>query len=168
VGEEVAYFWKNALALGPTLGPVLFQCPPFLRRDDERLKRFLDVLPRELKAVLEFRHRSWMDEEVFAILREAGAALCYSDTNPKDEDDPGLEQPFVGTAELGYVRLRREAYDDDALRAWLAQIHAQAWQEVYVFFKHEPTAPELAQRTRALWSEAPSGRSPIDAVQAKS
>jgi uncharacterized protein YecE (DUF72 family) len=150
--EDVAYFWKNAEMLGKNLGPVLFQCPPYLRRSDELLARFLDALPFGMRAVFEFRHRSWMDEEVFEQLRSKGVALCFSDTNPKDEADPGLEQPFVSTASFGYVRLRREEYDDQALKDWAAQMKAQPWSEVFVFFKHEPTAPALAQQLSSLWS----------------
>ncbi len=154
VADDVAFFWKNAAALGNKLGPVLFQCPPYLRRSDELLSRFLNALPSDMRAVLEFRHRSWMDEEVFDMLRAKGVALCFSDTNPKDEDDPGLEQPFVSTAGFGYVRLRREEYDDQALLEWADQMRAQPWNEVFVFFKHEPTAPALAQKLSSLWAQA--------------
>jgi uncharacterized protein YecE (DUF72 family) len=150
--ESVAYLWNIALALGPTLGPILFQLPPTLKRDDEKLKRFVDKLPRELRAVLEVRHRSWFDEAVFQILRDHGVSLCYSDTDPMDQDDPGLEQPFVSTADYGYVRLRRAAYDEASLSEWIRQMREHPWREVFVFFKHEATAPGLALQTRELWT----------------
>ena len=150
--DSVAYLWNIALALGPTLGPILFQLPPFLKRDDEKLKRFADKLPRDMRAVLEVRHKSWFDEAVFQILRDHGISLCYSDTDPTDQDDPGLEQPFIATADYGYVRLRRAAYDEASLSEWIRQMREHAWKEVFVFFKHEATAPGLALQTRELWA----------------
>jgi uncharacterized protein YecE (DUF72 family) len=104
-----------------------------------------------MRAVLEFRHRSWFEPSVLALLERQNAALCYSDTDPSSADDPGLEQPFAATADFGYVRLRREGYDAAALKHWIGQIQQQRWREAYVFFKHEPTAPGLALSLCALW-----------------
>ncbi len=144
VDDNVAYLWNVAQSLGARLGPILFQLPPFLRRDDDKLDRFLNALPKDMRAVIEFRHRSWFDDAVFTRLRDHGAALCFSDTDPKDAEDPGLEQPFVSTAPFGYVRLRRAEYDTPAFDAWLTAIREHAWDEAFVFFKHEATAPMYA------------------------
>jgi uncharacterized protein YecE (DUF72 family) len=150
-GENVGNLWQVAQQLGPRLGPVLYQLPPFLHKDLELLKHFAAVLPSDMRTVFEFRHRSWFDEETFEVLRQHGVALCFSDVDPMSADDPGLEQPFTSTADFGYLRLRREAYDDAGLRAWIDQARAQPWRELFVFFKHEPTAPGYALRLRALW-----------------
>jgi uncharacterized protein YecE (DUF72 family) len=149
--DSVAYFWKNAEPLGSLLGPVLFQLPPTLKRDDELLKSFVGILPREMRVVLECRHKSWFDDAVFGVLRDAGVALCFSDTDTSDPDDPGLEQPFLGTTDWGYVRLRRAIYDQAGLDAWIAQVRTQPWRECFVFFKHEATAPGLALAMRKAW-----------------
>jgi uncharacterized protein YecE (DUF72 family) len=154
--ESVAYFWKNAQALGPVLGPVLFQLPPTLKRDDERLKRFASCLPKEMRSVLEVRHKSWFDEVPFQVLRDHGISLCYSDVDETDQDDPGLEQPFLATSDWGYVRLRRAAYEPQDLVHWNAQLRAQPWREVFVFFKHEATAPGLALAMQKAWQASPS------------
>lgn len=151
--DSVAHLFRVGSELGDHLGPILFQLPPFLRRDLPRLVSFVASLPSGLRAVLEFRHRSWFDDEVFEALRARDVALCFSDTDPEGEE-PGLEQPFASTASFGYVRLRRAAYDEAALRAWIERIRAQPWREVFVFFKHEPTAPGLALALRALWNES--------------
>jgi uncharacterized protein YecE (DUF72 family) len=151
--ENVAYFWSVAQELGPRLGPVLFQLPPYLRKDTEKLKRFLASLPTGLRAVLEFRHRSWFeDDEALRALRDHGATLCFSDVDPSDDDDPGLEQPFEATTDWGYVRLRRGFYEEAQLRAWMDRIKANPWREVFVFFKHETTGPDLALQLKAIWS----------------
>ncbi|MCK6548813.1 DUF72 domain-containing protein [Myxococcota bacterium] len=152
-GDEVKYFLETAAVLGPKLGPVLFQLPPNAKKNAERLATFLELLPKGQRVAFEFRHPSWLDEEVFSLLRGAGAALCYSDA--EDDDDAAaepaaapVEPQLVATAPFGYLRLRRCLYEDGALGAWAARIKAQPWDEVFVFFKHEDeaTGPKLAQR----------------------
>jgi uncharacterized protein YecE (DUF72 family) len=153
--DNVGYFWNTAQLLGGRLGPVLFQLPPYLRKDSEKLKRFLGSLPKDMRAVMEFRHRSWFApetlEETLGPLRDHGATLVFSDVDPSDEDDPGLEQPFEATTDYGYVRLRRGFYEDEQLREWTERIKAHAWKEVFVFFKHETTGPELALKLKSMW-----------------
>jgi uncharacterized protein YecE (DUF72 family) len=149
--EETGYLLRNLEALGDRLGVVLYQLPPNLKLDLDRLKSFLDTLPRPERAAFEFRHQSWFTDEVYAALRAAGSALCVADT---DEGD--LEVDVLGTTDWGYLRLRRESYTDPELTTWIERIGAQGWNTAYVFFKHEDDAAgplmalrflELAQRT---------------------
>ena len=144
--ESVEYLWSVATALGPHLGPILFQLPPNLKKDLDRLVAFLDVLPEGLRAAFEFRNPSWFDEDVLSALRDAGHALCLADVD--DSDSPEL----VSTTDWGYLRLRRADYSDESLKAWRAIIEAQSWTEAFVFFKHEDdgAAPRLAARLLAL------------------
>jgi uncharacterized protein YecE (DUF72 family) len=100
-GDNVAYLLKVAAALKERLGPLLFQLPPFLKKDAPRLSEFLKLLPRDRRAAFEFRHQSWFDEEIFGLLREHQAVLCIA------EAENELEIPFVSTADWGYLRLRR-------------------------------------------------------------
>jgi uncharacterized protein YecE (DUF72 family) len=127
-------------SLGERLGPLLFQLPPFFRKNAEVLREFLDRLA-PVRAAFEFRHETWFDDEVYELLRNHGAALCLADT----EDG---EPPLEATAAWGYLRLRRPDYDDDALAKWAERVRARPWQEAYVFFKHEDEGkgPELAAR----------------------
>ncbi len=140
VGSDVAYFLETSAALGAKRGPVLYQLPPFARKDLERLRAFVDLLPESPAAAFEFRHPSWFDDEVYALLREYGAALCQSDT---DEEPVSA---LVKTADWGYLRLRRTAYTDADLAAWADRVRAQPWSETFVFLKHEDEAkgPEFA------------------------
>jgi uncharacterized protein YecE (DUF72 family) len=135
-GDDVRYFLQTAAALGPKLGPVLFQLPPFLRKDVERLREFAALIPKSQPVAFEFRHPSWCDEEVYAVLREHNAALCAADT----DEVQSPESLIVPTADWGYVRLRRTQYDEGALDAWSARITGQPWSKAYVFFKHEDEA----------------------------
>lgn len=155
---NVAELWQVAQRLGPRLGPVLFQLPPYMQKDLAELRRFVASLPRGMRAVLEFRHASWFEQDVFDVLRGYGVALCCSDMDAAGPDDPGLEMPLLATADFGYLRLRREVYDDDALRGWIARARALPWRELFVFFKHEPTAPHYALALRSLWEGAPLQR----------
>ncbi len=143
--EDIAHLLRTAAGLGPRLGPILFQLPPFLKKDAGRLREFAAALPAGFRAAIEFRNRSWRDEEVDAILRDHGIALVVADA---EEEQP----PVVPTAPFGYLRLRREGYDATALAAWARTVLAQPWEEAHVFFKHEDEAagPRLAAEFRRL------------------
>ena len=144
--SQVAEFLRRADALGSKLGVLLFQLPPYLKKDLPRLQEFLGVLPAGKRIAFEFRHASWQDQEVYDLLRSRAAILCVTDT---DEGDT----PFVATADCGYVRLRRTHYDDDDLRAWTARIAAVPLSQTYVYFMHEDDAlgTRFAQRLNELW-----------------
>lgn len=148
VEDPVDQFLRCAAALGPKLGPLLFQAPPNFRKDLDRLRAMAPLLPRERRAAFEFRHPSWHDEETFAVLRENGWALVAADT---DEDPEPA--PIVATADWGYLRLRRVAYDDGAMRQWVERLRTQPWREADVYFKHEDsgTGPRFALALREIW-----------------
>jgi uncharacterized protein YecE (DUF72 family) len=150
--DALGYFLKVSAVLGHKRGPVLYQLPPYLRKDTERLRRLLEQLPPDSRAAVEFRHPSWFDDAVYELLKERGAALCVSDMAGDDEGGPALPAVLVPTTTWGYLRLRRVGYDGDALRRWADQIRAQPWQEAFVFFKHEDEgqAPALATQLREL------------------
>jgi uncharacterized protein YecE (DUF72 family) len=145
IEPDVRFFLDAAAALGPALGPVLFQLPPTLRKDTTRLRDLLGALPRGGRFAVEFRHPSWLADDALAALSDAGVALCAAET---DED----ATPLVPTAPFGYLRLRRASYSDADLAAWIARITAQPWREALAFFKHEDEArgPAFALRMRAL------------------
>lgn len=132
-GEDIRYFFEAATELGSKLGPVLFQLPPYLRRDVPRLRDFISILPRNARIAFEFRHDSWADDAVYEALRERDAALCAADTD--EVTDP--ESVLIPTASWGYLRLRRTNYGEGDLAAWAKRIAKQPWSAAFVFFKHE-------------------------------
>jgi uncharacterized protein YecE (DUF72 family) len=140
--DSVSYFLKVAGALAERLGPLLFQLPPYLKKDLPRLHDFLALLPRERPTAFEFRHQSWFDEEVFTLLREHQAVLCIAEA----END--LEIPFISTADWGYLRLRRPDYGDAELKTWARRVLEQSWRDAFIFFKHEEEGkgPQMARR----------------------
>jgi uncharacterized protein YecE (DUF72 family) len=135
--EASSEFVTALAAFGSLLGPVLFQLPPNMKADRERLARFLDNWPRALPCAFEFRHVSWLDDSVFDLLREHEVALCSA-------DGEAVDTPIMATARHGYVRLRRETYTEAELQIFSDRLRAQPWQSVHVYFKHEATAPEYA------------------------
>ena len=130
--ELVEYFLKTAATLGPKLGALLFQLPPYFRKDLTVLDEFLRLLTPGIQAAFEFRHASWMDAEVFARLRAANVALCVADSEK-------FTTPVEITAQYGYFRLRDEGYTPADLTRWAGVIRASAGHcsDVYVYFKHE-------------------------------
>ena len=137
--ESLGFLYRNLAVLGDKRGPVLFQLPPFFKKDLPRLTEFLGLLPKGHRAAFEFRNESWFEDDVYAALKAAGAALCLS------EREDNAPPPLVETAPGGYVRLRLEEYSDDALRVWAERLAATGWREIYAYFMHEPTAPAYAQ-----------------------
>jgi uncharacterized protein YecE (DUF72 family) len=132
VAESVQGFMTAAAELGPQLAALLFQLPPNLKKDVGLLREFLALLPPRTTAAFEFRHDSWLDDEVYGILRERNLALCIADTEKKDT-------PLVTTASYAYFRLRDEGYGDDDIARWAdtARRLGETASDVFVYFKHE-------------------------------
>src|SRR5262249_32317717 len=154
--ESLDYFLKTVPSLGERLGAVLYQLPPFLRCDLDRLGAFLAALPPSLPSAFEFRHASWRDDRVHALLTAHGAALCINDS---DEGTTPLEL----TAPFTYVRLRRSAYSPEEKRVWQDRIRdwVARGTEVLAFIKHQdnPEAPLIALDF-AAGRAAPPGAQP--------
>ena len=109
--SAVEFLLKNTSSLGGRLGPILFQLPPNLKKDVDRLRAFIDTLPADRRYTIEFRHESWFDDDVFDALRERDIPLCII-------EQPDFASPVVSTATWGYVRLHRFDYDDAMLAEW--------------------------------------------------
>jgi uncharacterized protein YecE (DUF72 family) len=139
-GDETRFMLETVSALQDRLGVVLFQLPPNMKKDLQRLEGFLSELPSTTPAAFEFRHPTWFDDEVLDLLRGQNRALVVSDT----DDLPAHN--IDKTADWGYLRLRRVSYSDTDLAGWLERMRAQDWKTTFVFFKHEDegTGPKLA------------------------
>src|SRR5690606_13809290 len=115
--DDLKYFAELLEGFGGSVGAVLFQLPPFARRETEQLKAFIALLPRGLRAAFEFRHPSWLEAEVYAALAAGNCALVLSET---DESSP----PVEWTADWAYLRLRKTSYENAELEAWHARLAA--------------------------------------------
>ena len=140
--DELGYLLDVSSELSARLGPILFQLPPNLKVDVDRLKDFVSLFPDGLRAAFEFRHDSWFADETYTVLSDAGAALVTADA--------GTDEPaeVVATAPYGYLRLRREGYEPGDVARWARVVSDQEWEDVFVFFKHEDAGagPALAER----------------------
>jgi uncharacterized protein YecE (DUF72 family) len=140
VESETKYLLDTVGALKEKLGVVLYQLPPNMKKDLERLQSFVKELPGEVRAAFEFRHPTWFDDDVLNVLKSQNLALCISDT-----DDLPVTH-IDRTADWGYLRLRRVNYSKDDLSEWAGRMKEQNWTTAFVFFKHEDegTGPRLA------------------------
>lgn len=141
--DATAAFCRAARSLGPKLGVLLFQLPPYFRKDLAVLDDFLADLPDGVQAAFEFRHASWHDPAVFERLRARRLALCIADSER-------LTTPMEVTADYGYFRLRDEGYRPEDIARWAETIAGgtRGCREVFVYFKHEDKGkgPEFARR----------------------
>ena len=143
-------FCERARTLESKLGVLLFQLPPYFRKDVEVLYEFLDGMPEGTRAAFEFRHDSWHSDDVFDRLRARNLALCIADT------EKGTT-PMVATADYGYFRLRDEGYRQADFAKWAATIrdHQQGWHDTFVYFKHEQDGkgPQFADSLKTSLEE---------------
>ncbi|GAC1336367.1 MAG: DUF72 domain-containing protein [Beijerinckiaceae bacterium] len=139
--------------LGDKAGPVLFQLPPQMHADRERLAAFLKMLPRRRRYTFEFRHDSWYETPIVDLLRDNDIALCLSD----HADAPA---PWEVTASFVYVRGHgpsgryHGAYPDKTLKDWANDFRRWKRQkrDVFCYFDNDQksAAPLDAQRLIGL------------------
>jgi uncharacterized protein YecE (DUF72 family) len=140
--ESLHMFCENARLLGPCLGTLLFQLPPNFKCDMARFTTFLGWLPPDIRSAFEFRHDSWLNEDVYSALATRQVALAIADFGDKTT-------PMKMTARHGYFRLRDEGYQTADLERWAEAVAARAaeWDDAFVYFKHEEEGkgPEFAK-----------------------
>ena len=140
--ELVHYFMETAAQLGPKLGALLFQLPPSLKQDLPLLDAFLETFPPRACAAFEFRHGSWLNDEVYSRLKARNLALCVADSET-------MATPVQITADYAYFRLRDEGYTPADIGRWAQTIRdtTSHCSDVFVYFKHEEAGkgPEFAR-----------------------
>ena len=141
-GDRVRQFLETAAILGPKLGALLFQLPPNLKKDTALFDAFLGDLPPRVCAAFEFRHPSWLEDDVFDRLAARNLAVCVADSEK-------LSTPVRVTADYAYFRLRDEGYTPADIERWAATIAdaTASSRDVFVYFKHEEEGkgPEFAR-----------------------
>lgn len=139
--EPMARMMPAIRHLGETLGPVLYQLPPRFRINLERLEAFLELVPKDVANVFEFRDNSWYDDRVFALLERHGASFCAHDM-------PGLQSPDLAVGPVAYVRFHGGEgkywgrYSDERLLRWTDWMVAQArgGRTVWAYFNNDAEA----------------------------
>ncbi|MBI4318861.1 MAG: DUF72 domain-containing protein [Chloroflexi bacterium] len=141
VAELLDTFLDRARLLGDKLGPILYQLPPQFVRDDETLGDFLAQLPENFRHVLEFRHASWLSDEVYDLLRRHDVGFCVISA-------PGQEYPAVATADFAYIRFHGShtvyggCYTDEELERWagIARELGRESRMVFAYFNNDANA----------------------------
>lgn len=133
-------FLPRAEVLREKLGPILFQLPPKWRLNIERLEEFLSVLPKGKRRLyaFEFREPTWLNEQVYRVLRHHNAAFCMYEL-------AGFQTENIITADWAYVRLHgpggkyQGSYSTEQLSDWAARIHEwrAGLRAVYVYFDND-------------------------------
>ncbi len=140
--QSLQYFLETAGTLGPKLGMLLFQLPPFFKKDLALLDAFLDLFPPDVRAAFEFRNASWLTGEVFERLKARNLTLCVADSEK-------MSTPVEITADHGYFRLRDEGYTPRDIERWARTIEEKTsrCRDVFVYFKHEEAGkgPQFAR-----------------------
>ena len=143
--ESVGTFCETVRKLGTHLGPILWQLPPTLLRDDSLLTDFLAALPRDVSHTVEFRHGSWWGEPVYDLLRESGIAFCLYHME-------STSTPVIATADFTYLRFHGPEiryggrYDSATLREWADGIRKNCAEisRAFVYFNNDIEAHAVA------------------------
>jgi uncharacterized protein YecE (DUF72 family) len=155
---EVFFRAIDSLRTARRLGPILFQLPPALKCDQALLGDFLATLPPDVRCAFEFRHASWLNDAVYALLEKHGVALCLAESEK-------LVIPKVITSNFVYSRLRMPDYtaeDRNEIAARVQEVLASG-RDSYVFFKHEDT-PAGALYAEELLRTFPGNASVVNPV----
>jgi uncharacterized protein YecE (DUF72 family) len=132
-------FFKRSERLEDKLGPILFQLPPGWQRNRDRLAEFLNGIPSEGQYAFEFRNESWLQNDVYELLRDHNIAFCIQDFR-------GKGSPREITADFAYVRMHGHgevayagSYPLPVLEKWAQQI--KNWRKelkaIYVYFNND-------------------------------
>ncbi len=141
VEEALENFMARARFLGEKLGPLLYQLPPNMHRNDQLLESFLALLPSGLQHVFEFRHPSWLKDRVIQILRDHNIGFCVFDM-------PDFTTPVLATTGFAYLRfhgstgLYSSCYSDEELERWAQRIAelGRGLEAVYIYFNNDTEA----------------------------
>jgi uncharacterized protein YecE (DUF72 family) len=141
--DNLNYFLGVIADLDTKLGPILFQLPPTLKMDLALLTDFLAPFPESILGAFEFRHESWFDDNIFALLKKHNVSLCINESSD-------FAAPHIATANFGYLRLRREDYQEADIDRWakFVQVQQDQWKQTFIYFKHEESGigPKLAKQ----------------------
>ncbi len=136
--EAVGRFFEAADAIRNDRDVVLWQLPPRMQVNPERLEDFLKILPSSFRHAFEFRQESWLDKEIFKILKKYNSAIVFQDF----PDWPMTEEvtaDFVYLRFHGRARLYTSNYSDKELKKWGRKINRWLKRDldVYAYFNND-------------------------------
>lgn len=153
VKESVQKFSDAAHLLKEKLGCILWQLPPNLHRNDEKLENFCKDLNSKDKNVIEFRHGSWYDQGVYEILSKHGVSFCAISS-------PEFSEEMITTNQIGYLRFHGKGknwydylYSEKELEEWYQKIEKKDLKEIYIYCNNDinANAPKNALQLKELF-----------------
>jgi uncharacterized protein YecE (DUF72 family) len=150
--DELQRFFERVELLKNHLGPILYQLPPSLRKNLDKLDSFLKSLPKKHKAVFEFRNESWYEDDTYELLNDFNAGFCIHDLG-------GRQTPQVITSKIIYIRFHGTtgryagSYTDELLAEWAnwIQENCRKVTAIYAYFNNDVSGHAVAN-TRTLKS----------------
>lgn len=142
--------------LGPRMGCFLFQLPPDYDYTPARLRNILSQLEPERRNVVEFRHASWWNPEVYEAFRETGTIFC-SCSAPRLPEEIVVTAPEIYVRFHGPVKWYRHDYSDDELHLWSERIRQAGAERVWAYFNNDwdTFAIHNARKLRSLLTSRP-------------
>ncbi len=138
--DLINQFYKTVSEnLKEKLGTFLFQLPPSYKYSKNNLQKIVTQLNPEFKNVVEFRHKSWWNEDVYRTLKEYNICFC-SISSPK------LPEDLIKTSDFGYVRFHGKErwydydYSDEELEKWTEKIKKANFKECFIYFNNDYNA----------------------------
>lgn len=139
--KSIKLFFDRIKGLKKKTGPVLFQLPPSMKKDVKRLDKFLSALPKRYKYVMEFRHKSWLADDVYDVLRKYKTAFCIISM-------PKFPHVIEATAPFSYIRMHgarslySSNYSKKELAKWAGHIKKflKKGLDVYIYFNNDANA----------------------------
>lgn len=135
--ESVKKFYDHAVFLGNKMGAVLWQLPPGLHANEDKLENFCKALDNNFKNVIEFRHSSWFDEKYYKILKKHKVGICIVSAY-------GIPEEFLTTSPVAYVRFHglqsnwyKYNYSDKELKEYSKKIIKLNGKEIYIYFNND-------------------------------
>ena len=166
--EPLERLFSRMRALGPHLGPVLYQLPPGWTVDPKRFGDFVEALPRHAKHVVEFRDRTWYEPRIEALMRSSGVTLCLHDMTGSATERKQLG-PFVYVRFHGASQRYGGSYGDDHLREWAGWLAGRQADgcDVYAYFNNDVGghAPRNALTLRGMLQQECSTGAPSTAME---
>lgn len=151
VDDYLEKFFDRINIAGEKVGVVLWQLPPKFKKDFNLLEDFLNKLDSDFKNCIEFRNKSWFDDETYRLLEKYNVAFCIISA-------PDFETKIKVTTDFAYIRWHgkddwyRYNYSKEELNGWATKIKNLDVEDVYGYFNndYEAFAPKNCIELREI------------------
>lgn len=140
VEESLDRFYEVSSVLEDKLASILWQLPPNLKRNDERLEKFCKQLSKSVPQIIEFRNMSWFDEEVFDILQKYNVAYCIISAPGELPESLHITAPWTYIRFHGKEHWYNYKYSNEELQQWADKVSTMEAEQVMIYFNNDYNA----------------------------